>query len=288
MDIDKKGKLEKCGKLDVKRIYFSYSNKYFDKREFPNDVKDGVVCGLDGVEHIITKRLSPIYNDNIIGYMAVYSSGFDNPDLHSTLLSAGRYDGNGFYLRSDNYLEKLPMFAASRYITYNRAWTERARIMKSADGAERYFADVQNGELQQYLLRCLLFVSLEPQNHVREFVGSDGRHYRNQLTFDTTNGDTLAAKDIKKLTLRPQEENLIALWSRVLSEAKVVEEYNPQWNYGLYQIRTELNITYKNDKNETKYKHVELNSAITALAKAVKEYYLEEIVPQLFTYEFLK
>lgn len=287
-DIDKNGKLGDCVKLDVKRIYENYSSKYFDKRTFPNDEENGIVCGLDGTERGVTKWLLPIYNNNIIGYMAVYSSGFDNPDLHSTLLGAGRYDGHGFYLRSDNYLEKLPMFAASRYITYNRAWTERARIMKSADGAERYSADVESGKLQQYLLRCLLFVSLEPQNHVREFIGSDGRHYRNQLTLDTTNGETLAAKDIKKLTLRPQEENLITLWNRVLSEAKTVEEYNPRWNYGLYQIRTELNITYKNDKNETKYRHVELNSAITALAKAVKEYYLEEIVPQLFTYEFLK
>ena len=78
--------------------------------------------------------------------MAVYSSGFDNPDLHSSLLTCGRYDGNGFYLRKTNYLEKLPMFAASRYITYNREWTERARIMKSADKAEIFFADAKNAK----------------------------------------------------------------------------------------------------------------------------------------------
>ena len=81
----------------------------------------------------------------------------------------------------------------------------------------------------------------------------------------------------------------LASCSKISQEvSEKVEEYNPRWNYGLYQIRTELNTTYKNEKNETQYKHVELNSAITALAKAVKEYYLEEIVPQLFTYEFLK
>ena len=82
--------------------------------------------------------------------MAVYSSGFDNPHNMSSLLTAARYDGNGFYLRKDNYPEKLPMFAASRYITYNREWTERARIMKSADGCERFKNDVANGTLNQF------------------------------------------------------------------------------------------------------------------------------------------
>jgi len=74
---------------------------------------------------------------------------------------AGRYNGNGFFLRKDNYLEKLPMFAASRYITYNRIWTERARIMKSADGSEKYFKDLRIAKTQQFLLKCLLFTCLE-------------------------------------------------------------------------------------------------------------------------------
>ncbi|MDQ9822473.1 hypothetical protein RFZ44_03700, partial [Acinetobacter sp. 163] len=80
------------------------------------------------------------------GYMVTHSSGFDNPDLDSSLLVGGRYDGNGFYLHKDNYLEKMPLFAMSRYITYNREWTERARIMKSGDGADRFNADVASGK----------------------------------------------------------------------------------------------------------------------------------------------
>ena len=86
------------------------------------------------------------------------------------------------------------MFAASRYITYNRAWTERARIMKSADGYKRYFADLKSGKLNQFMLQCLLFTCLEAQNHMQEFTGSDGRYYRNNLTLDTSNGSTLAAE----------------------------------------------------------------------------------------------
>ena len=77
----------------------------------------------------------------------------------------------------DNYLEKLPLFCASRYITYNRTWTERARTMKSADGADRFLQDVQSGKLKQFLLKSLLFTCLEMQNHMRTFIGSDRRFY---------------------------------------------------------------------------------------------------------------
>ena len=123
-----------------------YSQKYYDRRKF-DDLTNGIVVGFDGIEAKpgVKVRIVPKYSSNMLGYMSVDSSGFDNPDLYSCLLIAGKYNGNGFYLRSDNYLEKLPMFCASRYITYNREWTERARIMKSADGAERYTADVANG-----------------------------------------------------------------------------------------------------------------------------------------------
>lgn len=84
-----------------------------------SDTNEGILVGLDGLEAStsIKRRILPKVNDNIIGYMVADSSGFDNPDTHSSLLVAGRYNGNGFFLRKDNYLEKLPMFCASRYIS---------------------------------------------------------------------------------------------------------------------------------------------------------------------------
>lgn len=210
--------LVSSGVLDVDKIHSTYSQKYFDKRRFPDDVSGSVLCEKNGTEKTSTNsiRVKPILNPNIIGYMAVYSSGFDNPDNMSSLLTAARYDGNGFYLRKDNYLEKLPMFAASRYITYNREWTERARIMKSADGCERFKNDVANSVLKQFLLKCLLFSVLEPQNHMRSFIGSDGREYLNQLTLDTTNGETLASQDITALQLNDREQRLIQQWGKFL------------------------------------------------------------------------
>lgn len=290
-DIDKLGQLiEYSTPLRISRVYSTFSQKYFDKRKDSKDIKEGILCGLDGSEYFgNTRRVIPIKNENIIGYLAVYSSGFDNPDLHSSLLSAGRYDGNGFFLRKDNYLEKLPLFASSRYITYNPKWTERARIMKSADKSEEYFTDVRNGRLSQFLFKCLLFTTLEMQNHMRSFFGSDSKFYHNDLCLDTSNGDTIASLDIKKLKMNEKELALINQWESVISWAKQTDNYNPQLTYGVYQIFAELNTFYKDENTNKKIWHnVELNSSLNTLKELVRDYYLSEIVPTLFEYEFLK
>ena len=291
-DINSNNELIFWGDLPIKKIHSSYSQKYFDKRTFKDDkIGVGVLCSKDGTERIEsnTIRIKPINNENIIGYMAVYSSGFDNPDNMASLLVAGRYDGNGFYLRNDNYLEKLPMFAASRYVTYNRAWTERSRIMKSGDGEALYKSDLKKGVLGDYLLKCLLFTVLEPQNHMREFIGSDGRHYKNHLCLDITNGKTIAHQALQLKKKNDNENVLLDLWKKILTQAKNTANYNPSYNYGLYQIRTELNTDHVDpDTGETVHDYPELNGNIETLASLVKDYYLEEIVPTLFKYEFLK
>jgi len=291
-DINAANELEYLKELPIKKIHSQFSERYFDKRTFPEDIiNEGILCSKDGTERkeSNTIRIKPIINDNIIGYMAVYSSGFDNPDNMASLLVAGRYDGNGFFLRKDNFLEKLPMFAASRYITYNRMWTERSRIMKSGDGAEKYIKDIKKGKLNDYLLKCLLFTVLEPQNHMREFVGSDSRHYKNQLCLDNTNGETLASSTLKSMHKNEEEIKLVSLWEKILSQAKCTANYNSTFNYGLYQIKSELNTTHVDeDTGESVPDYIELNGNIEVLAGLVKDYYLNEIVPKLFEYEFLK
>ena len=290
-DINAADELVCEGKLAIRKIHSSFSKQYYDKRTFDNDKKDGILCDANGQERLSKKtiRCSPTYNDNIVGYMVVYTSGFDNPDLHSYLMVGGKYDGNGFFLRNDNYLEKLPMFAASRYITYNRTWTERSRIMKSGDGAEKFQKDLKKGKLKDYLLKCLLFTILEPQNHMREFIGSDGRHYKNQLCLDNTNGKTLASKTLRSMKKNAEEKKLLTLLEKIISQAKQTANYNPAFNYGLYQIKTELNTEHiDNDTGAKILDYPELNGNIETLATLVKDYYLKEIVPTLFEYEFLK
>ena len=278
--------------LLVERIHNNFSSKYYDKREFKDDVVgNGIICEKNGDEKFTKNsiRVKSRCNGNIIGYLAVYSSGFDNPDNLVSLLTAARYDGNGFFLRSCNYLEKLPMFAAGRYITYNRTWTERARIMKSADGYVEYSRDVQNGRLLPFLRKCLLFTCFEMQNHMREFMGSDGRFYKNQLTLDTTNGDTLAAKEIAVMKKNGAEMELIEQWLRILDDAKKTEEYNPSINYGLYQIYKELDIDIIDHVTGAKYaKYDSLRGNLRTMKTLIKQYYNLEIVPTLFEYQFLK
>ncbi|MCD7873093.1 MAG: hypothetical protein LUG21_07350 [Clostridiales bacterium] len=289
IDIDKDNNYQNCGIIDVKKIHTSFSSRSFDKRKF-DDSKGTLLCSLDGSEYFGRgSTFKPSYNKNILGYMVVYSSGFDNPDLHSCLLIGGRYDGHGFYLRKDNYLEKLPMFCASRYITYNRQWTERARIMKSADGAEKFEKDIANGKLTQFLLKCLLFSCIEMQNHMRTFIGSDGKLYRNELCLDKTNGETIATRDIKNLIINKKEKEILFQWETVLKCATETKNYNSNLTYGVYQIYAELDTSHIDETTgDTIWDYVELHTALAGLKTLVKNYYNSEIVPTLFKYEFLK
>lgn len=289
-DVNDDGNLVDCGTLDVTRIHSMFSKAYYDKRTFSSDTNDGIVLSGDGLEvrNNVKVRVKPVYNSNIVGYLVAQSSGFDNPDLNSSLARAVKYNGNGFYMRADNYLSKLPMFCASRYITYNREWTERARIMKSADGVKHFNADVASGKLDQYLRKCLLFTCLEMQNHMRTFEGSDGRFYRNELCLDTTNGDTLASTDLKLLVMGDMEKKLTGQWNELMKFVKKTKEYNSKLTYGVYQIYNEVDTSYKDDEGNTVWNNIEVHSALRTLKEMIKIYYNQEIVPTLFKYEFLK
>lgn len=281
-------KLSPLGRrIPVTKVFTLYSQKYYDKRSFPDDDSNAIVVGLNGAEREIN-RLKPKYNENILGYLVADSVGFDNPDAKSSLVIAGRYNGNGFFLRSDNFLEKLPMFAASRYINYNKDWTERGRIMKSGDGSNRFHRDVKNGKLEQFLLKCLLFTTLEMQNHMRTFAGSDGRFYRNELCLDTTNGSTMASSLLINLSLNDAESNLIKQWELLFRSAQKTDNYTSGSTYGVYQIYDELNTTYLDESNKKQYDYPDLNGHLVTLKAMIKEYYNAEIVPMLFDYEFLK
>lgn len=285
------GKLSYDSDLVVKKVFNIYSERYYDKRIFDDDNLNGIAVELSGLESFKDDnkiRVKKTYNNNILGYMVANQSGFDNPDLNSGLTVAGIYSGNGFFLRKDNYLEKLPMFAASRYITYNSNWTERSRIMKSSDGAKMFQQYISTSKGKQDLLKILLFCTLESKNHIRSFIGSNGIYYKNQICLDVTNGETVASKDLKKLTVYEKEKRLINLWNEILDEAKLTSNYNSELTYGIYQIKAELNTHYKNNLGEIVYDYPVLNGNISTLNSLVKSYYLEEIVPFLFKYEFLK
>lgn len=279
--------------LPVKRCYSLYSEKFYDKREYA-DTDDGVLLDFDGTEigkDRSSVRQTPFYNDNIIGYLAVKGANFDNPDASVHLLRTAEYDGNGFYVRTTNFLQSMPMFAASRYITYNREWTERSRIMKSADKADRFLADVQSGRLDNFLLKCLLFTCIEMQNHCRSFNGSDNRYYRNELCLDTTHGETVASKELKRFELNETESRIFKLYESLIGHVKETKEYDSDLTYGIYQIAEEIDTSYKDTttkKAKTVYNNIQVHSDLRAMKELCKEFYNREIVPTLFEYELLK
>lgn len=289
-DIDNGKLVESPEKLTIKKCHYTLAEKYYDKRIDDNDRTDGISCNLNGTEYYKeNSSVKKIWNNNIIGFLVANSAGFDNPDLNSGFTIAGRYDGHGFFLRTDNYLQKLPMFAATRYITYNKSWTERSRIMKSGDGSEHFYNDVNNGKLDQFLLKCLLFTCLEMQNHMRTFYGSDGRFYKNNLCFDNTNGETIASKDIKTLRQNSKEKELLNQWDKIFSAAKQTKNYDSKLTYGIYQIYAELNTMHIDEETGQEVAdYPELNGHLQTLKKMIKDYYNEDIVPVLFNYEFLK
>lgn len=272
--------LERERDVVVSKVYDNFSKKYYDRRTFQDDKEDGICCNLDGTERLTNKtvRVKKLYNKNIIGYMQVCSFNFDG--LSKSILSAGQYNANGFFLRNDNYLEKLPLWTAKHIPLDN--WYEKDIYATTSDGGDRYTKD------KDFLKYCLIYTCLSNQNKCLSFTGSDGRYYKNELCFEE---GTLASKDLKDFELNDDEEALMKLWNKILEQAKKTKEYNKDITYGVYQIIKELNTFEKvnnNGRMKKVYDYPELNGNLETLRVKLKEYYKKYITDKMFEYELIK
>lgn len=94
---------------------------------------------------------------------------------------------------------------------------------------------------------------------------------------------------MKRLTVGPKEKELLEQWQKVLTDARKTAKYDNNIKYGVYQIYDELNTSKRDEETgETFYDYPSLNGNLVTLKTLVKKYYLSEIVPMLFKYEFLK
>ncbi len=193
----------------ISKVYNNFSKNYYDRRKFKDDKEDGICCNLDGTERLINKtvRVKKLYNKNILGYIRASSYNFDA--LSRQLLRCGEYDANGFFLRDDNYLEKLSLWIAKHIPLDN--WYEKDIYATTSDGGNVYTKD------KDFLKYCLIYTCLSNQNKCLSFIGSDNRYYKNELCFDE---DTFASKDLSKFTLNEDEEELLELWNDILESAK--------------------------------------------------------------------
>lgn len=157
--------------MPVKKTH-SLLSAFYDKRSAPTDEK-GIVCGYSGEEQTAGRaRLKGKAGEDIIGYLIAQAATFENPRMLTNLFRVGLYNGNGFHLRSDNYMEKLPLFATGKYPVESK-WWENGTKYKSFDGGNAFIKD------QAFLDDCLIFTCLSQYNKCRSFKGSDGRDYRN-------------------------------------------------------------------------------------------------------------
>lgn len=292
-DIDKNEKLEFIKNIEIKKVYKKFI-EYKDKRIF-NDDSYGICCNSGGYEENKKHNKHPLFNKNIVAFLDCHSFGIDPKvrNLTRCINFQSLTQCYGFYLRSDNYITKLPLFCAKLYPQEN--WYERDIYFTTADKGEEYLKD------KDLLKSCLIYTCLCRQNKCISFNGSDGRFYKNELCFSQ---NTIADNDLKNFELNNKEKELIKIWNNVLKETKKTKEYNKNYTYGLYQIDTEINICFKydkysnkifkNDENYSKIKkniHPEyenLNTEIIALKDKLKEYYKLYIQDKLFKYELLK
>ncbi len=281
------GKLQNQGKMIAKKVNSLYSEYLYPKYKSVHEEVQPIFCGLNG--KVKTDKIS-VKDYNIkqsIGYLVSQSSSFDNPRLGCQLVRKTLYNGHGCYITKGNYYETLPIFSAGKYTDHINDWKIMSFIMKSADGYERYINDVKKGNLEDYLLKTLLWTSLTHYSHMRTFEVND-KIYRNELCLDVSNGETEAYKKLKELKKGKYELELFEEWEKLINMAKQTKEYNYKYTYGLYQIDEEINTKYKDENDKTIYNYPILNGQIKLMKKIVKDYYIKNLIDKLFEYEFLK
>lgn len=292
------------------KTYDSFSEKYFDCNIREDDEECGVFCEADGTETSGRKCTGKsYYNKEIIAYMRTTAMAINAQQRYLTRQKI--FNAAGFYLRRNTYMVKLPMFVAK--LLPQDSWDEKDVYFTTSDGGDAYTKD------DDFLKSCLLYTCLSNQNKCLSFLGSDGRMYQNELCLDNSRyekakeevtqdgkeADSKADAEAEMLELLPvayqdmmtydklddDEKELLELWKKILGEAKQTEKYNPELNYGVYQITKELNTFTEEKKGKSKkkvYDYPQLNGDLNTLRTKLKEYYVSHIKEKMFKYQLIK
>lgn len=273
--------------LDIPKVYNNISDLN-DKRSDPTDIESEssiAVVGADGYEKkgwVYSSGRKPKYNDNIIAYLVSKSFMIDSKqyNLVRTNFDTALKNSYGFWLRKDNYLEKLPMFVA-KLLPMDK-WYEKEVFYTTSDGGTSYVQDFD------FLKSCLIYTCLTNQNKCISFVGTDGRFYKNELCFDE---GTIASNELEELILDDEESALLNLWGKILSESRLTRKYNIQFSYGIYQINNELNTYHTEGQGINKrniYDYPGLNGDLDTLRVNLKAYYKSHILDKMFMYKLIR
>ena len=256
-----------------------------DATKEKNDVITSA-CSKTNGEYDDSDKFTGIDNSNIIGFIMGVGFGLSNPNLNFTLTRLRPEIKNTLgILRKNSYIDQLPILAIKHYLMFERPWYETEFIVCSSDGGVKYKADTK------FMQSCFIFACLDYYNKSLSMYDKNGRYYRNELCFDTTNGDTVASADLAKMTLDADEKALMKLWDDILAEAKKTANYDSKLTYGVYQITKELNTSHKTGtgrSQQTVYDYPTLNGYLETLRTNLKTYYKSHITDKMFQYELLK
>jgi hypothetical protein len=183
----------------LRKAHKRFSECAYDHRKFPDDSDDGILCESNGAEFRENGReirAKKFHNKNVIGYLVASSFSIDRK--HVSLTRCALYGGNGFHVRRDNFIEKLPLFAAAM-LPYDKKWFTIDVYSLTCDGEGRYLKD------EEFLKKCLVYTVLTLKNKCRSLHGSDGRFYRNELCVDK---NTATAEILKNFHFSATEEKI--------------------------------------------------------------------------------
>mgnify|MGYP007030456923 CR=1 FL=1 len=280
--------------INIKKVQKRF-NEYNDKRIFEDD-ETWICCESNWLESNKISKKIPLYNSNIIAYLVSIWWWVEAKHVNLTrcIYYTALEQSFGYYLRSDNFLNKLPLFCAKLYPQEN--WYEKDIYFNTADKWEDYLKD------KDLIKSSLIFTCLSQNNKCLSFLWSDNRFYRNELCLSQ---NTLSDEKLKDFILNDTDKRIIKFWNEIIDEAKKTPNYKKNFTYWFYQIIQELNTYKYNDKIYTKeelknlklwtqekkqvsIEYVELNTKIDDLKRLLKEYYKIHIQNKLFEYELLK
>lgn len=292
-------KLKFVEKVIIKKVYSNFSPYAPKSKLLESDIPTDVfVDGKTGIQSQKTSNKKAVYNENIVGYLRATSynlSGFSGY-LTRTITQDALDNSYGYYLRKDDFLYKLPLFAAKKFP--EKDWHKKGIYFTTADKGLSYLED------KEFLKKCLIWTCLSDKNKSCSFFGTDCRFYKNELCLSegTVAKETLDSMIKNGITLSNIEKELISEYEKIIKEIKrkdiktdtnLYEEFNPRFTYGLFQINKQINIKItigytKFGKEKTAYKYGNLNNKIKAFNKKVQDYYNNYISNDLFKYELLK
>ncbi|WP_341491274.1 hypothetical protein [Mesomycoplasma ovipneumoniae] len=287
-------------KVKIKKVHTLLSQSIYKyKKADPQRVDSDLALACD-YNGLFTKKSGKslrglprnLDDPNFIGY--IQTKSFSLHFGSSALIRAKSYDENGFWINKNNFLVGLLAFSSAIYKTIDNDWAKNY-LAKTGDGFNRFLSDLETQpRLKQFLLKNLFFVSLTNLNHIRSLEDPKNKDkiYLNELCLDNLNQKpTLALNTLKKYERTAEESEIEKLWFNILGLASKTRNYRPDFKYGLYQIIEELNtktLIGSTKSNKYLYDYPELNGNIEVIKQMLKKYYLEEIAPILFEYEFLK